>query len=70
MNPQKNYSRRDFLGATLAATTAATVLGTVGGRAADEAAAAGSQTKVKLGVIGQGGRGKWITDLFRQHGGF
>jgi predicted dehydrogenase len=70
MNAQKNYSRRDFLGATLAATTAATMLGAVGGRAADETVAAAGQPKVKLGVIGQGGRGKWITDLFRQHGGF
>ncbi len=26
--------------------------------------------KIKLGAIGQGGRGAWITDLFRQHGGY
>ena len=69
-NKPKNYSRRDFLGTTLAATTAASVWGTIGTQAADPAAPAANQPKVKLGVIGQGGRGKWITDLFRQHGGF
>jgi len=26
--------------------------------------------KLKLGVIGLGGRGHWIADLFRQHGGY
>jgi len=78
MNNQRNYSRRDFLGATLAATTAASVLGAVGSQAAGEAAPAATNPpapaelgpKLKLGVIGMGGRGKWITDLFRQHGGF
>jgi len=70
MKDQRNYSRRDFLGTTLAATTAASLLGAVGSRAADQTAPAANQPKVKLGVIGQGGRGKWITDLFRQHGGF
>ena len=70
MNTPRNYSRRDFLGTTLAATTAASVLGAVGSRAADQTAPAANQPKVKLGVIGQGGRGQWITDLFRQHGGY
>ena len=26
--------------------------------------------KIKLGVVGCGGRGKWITGLFREHGGY
>lgn len=26
--------------------------------------------KIKLGIIGCGGRGTWITNLFRQHGGY
>ena len=32
----------------------------------------GSQTnsKIALGMIGCGGRGTWIADLFQQHGGY
>jgi predicted dehydrogenase len=77
MNNPQNYSRRDFLGTTLAATAAASVLGVVKSRA-DETSVAPTNApapleikrQIKLGVIGQGGRGSWITDLFRQHGGF
>ena len=29
-----------------------------------------ANAKVKLGLIGCGGRGQWITDLFKQHGGY
>ncbi len=29
-----------------------------------------ANTKVKLGVVGCGGRGKWIGNLFMQHGGY
>ncbi len=78
LNERRNYSRRDFLGATMAATTAASVFGVVGSHAAEEttaemtntAAPAEYKQKIKLGVIGLGGRGNWISDLFRQHGGF
>lgn len=70
MNQPKHYSRRDFIGATLAATTTASMLGSLGSRAAEATPASGNLPKIKLGVIGQGGRGRWITDLFRQHGGF
>lgn len=33
-------------------------------------AAAGSAGKVRLGLMGCGGRGKWIAKLFLQHGGY
>jgi predicted dehydrogenase len=31
---------------------------------------AAANSKVNLGIIGCGGRGKWIAELFKQHGGF
>ncbi len=34
------------------------------------ARAAQSTRKVKLGVVGNGGRGAWIAGLFKQHGGY
>ncbi len=30
----------------------------------------GANSKIKLGVIGCGGRGTWIAELFKQHGGY
>ena len=53
-------SRRDFL----AATTAATLLSAAPLRAAD------AGPKVRIGLIGCGGRGRWIADLFYKHGGY
>jgi predicted dehydrogenase len=75
MNTQGDYSRRDFLGTTLAGAAAASVLGMIESSEAQDAAPAGAPPveitrKIKLGVIGLGGRGAWITDLFRQHGGY
>jgi len=32
--------------------------------------AAAANSKIKLGLIGCGGRGKWIAELFQQHGGY
>ena len=39
--------------------------------AADQAARpTATPRKIKLGVIGLGGRGRWIAGLFKQHGGY
>ena len=62
-NPQStSLNRRGFLaGATAAGFTLIKpelVFGTQ------------ANTKVKLGVVGCGGRGKWISNLFMQHGGY
>lgn len=38
--------------------------------AAGEEAATAAVPKIKLGVVGCGGRGKWIANLFAQHGGY
>ena len=68
------HTRRQFLERGLAASAAATLLGTLPGAAADAPAArAGAATtprKLKLGVIGNGGRGSWIANLFQRHGGY
>jgi predicted dehydrogenase len=64
-------TRRAFIEGTLSVTAA----GVLGGReAAAQSAPAVPQRsttrKIKLGVVGLGGRGHWIAGLFRQHGGY
>lgn len=58
----------------MAATAAASSLATVRGWSADApepgAKPAEFKRKIKLGVIGCGGRGSWIAKLFQQHGGY
>ena len=62
-------TRRRFLGGTLAAATVS--LGPWGGLAAEAPAApAEFDRKIKLGVVGNGGRGAWIAGLFKKHGGY
>ncbi len=56
-------SRRGFIAGT--AVTAAS-LATTGA----QATGAEPVPKIKLGVVGCGGRGKWIANLFREHGGY
>ncbi|HXQ81939.1 MAG TPA: Gfo/Idh/MocA family oxidoreductase [Opitutaceae bacterium] len=64
-------SRRQFLGGAFAAA-AVTSLPVL---AADEPAVAPVPAqqytrKIKLGVVGNGGRGSWIAKLFHEHGGY
>jgi myo-inositol 2-dehydrogenase / D-chiro-inositol 1-dehydrogenase len=75
MNPQSSQlSRRHFLNRTLAATTAVTSLQSLTSLSADAPAPAAPpaefKRKLKLGVIGCGGRGSWIAGLFKKHGGY
>ena len=60
----KAFSRRRFMtGAAAGAMSFAIVKpGLVHGTEAN--------SKIRLGVIGCGGRGEWIADLFNQHGGY
>ena len=53
-------NRRSFLAATGSAALSFSVLG----------AESPNAPKIKLGLIGCGGRGQWITNLFQQHGGY
>ncbi|OGV53168.1 MAG: hypothetical protein A2X49_03075 [Lentisphaerae bacterium GWF2_52_8] len=64
-----SVSRRRFLGGGLAAAASALPC------FAQEKAAAPTKSmefkrKIKLGVIGNGGRGGWIAKLFQKHGGY
>ncbi|MCA9444074.1 MAG: Gfo/Idh/MocA family oxidoreductase, partial [Candidatus Omnitrophica bacterium] len=62
--PFEGINRRDFVQRTGAAAVAFSVLSPATVRAAE------TNSKINLGVIGCGGRGKWITDLFQKHGGY
>ena len=57
-------TRRSFIAGTGASVLGFTVLkpGLVGGAEAN--------SKIDIGLIGYGGRGKWIADLFKKHGGY
>ena len=54
-------SRRSFIGGSLVAAAAAAPLA---------APAADITRKIKVGLIGCGGRGGWLGGLFKAHGGF
>jgi len=60
-------TRRIFLGGAAAAAALAPSL--KAGHAAQPAPES-SGRKIKLGVVGCGGRGSWIADLFQKHGGY
>jgi predicted dehydrogenase len=70
----QTISRRRFLGGTLAATAAASSFGVLRSRVAEQPAApekpAEFSRRLKLGVVGCGGRGSWIAKLFKKHGGY
>ena len=70
-----DLTRRRFLGTALAAASVPAVV--MSGRPASSAeegvtrpAAVAGKPRIKLGVIGNGGRGAWIARLFQQHGGY
>ena len=63
------FTRRSFLQSAAAAGTAtAAAVFTIVRPSAVRGAEANS--KIELGIVGQGGRGRWIADLFAQHGGY
>ena len=71
---QTTVSRRRFLGGAVAAGASASSFGILRGVAADapapDAKPAEFKRKIKLGVVGNGGRGAWIANLFKRHGGY
>ena len=77
MKQRVSVGRREFLRLAQAGMVALPVLpGVAGGQDAAPQAVAAPETpqvydrQVKLGLIGCGGRGTWISNLFREHGGF
>ncbi|MEI7902791.1 MAG: hypothetical protein WCK89_21295 [bacterium] len=76
---KENVSRRVFLGGTITAAATGALMGAsrsaVAAEATDQPAPAvqapvESKRKIKLGVVGLGGRGAWLAGLFRGHGGY
>ena len=66
-------NRRRFLSTTLAAAAATSLASLTAARAEDVAPVAPREQfkrKIKLGVVGNGGRGSWIAQLFKAHGGY
>ena len=74
LNTRETLNRRQFLGGALGVATSAASLATFSSLAAEaplpEAKPVEFQRKIKLGVIGNGGRGSWIAALFQKHGGY
>jgi predicted dehydrogenase len=65
--PQSDVTRlcrRRFLAAAGATAAAFAIVGPQSVRGAE------ANSKVEVGLIGCGGRGNWIADLFRKHGGY
>jgi len=63
-------TRRRFLRRTLSASAAATTLNVLSPFVATSQPAFEIKRKIKLGLIGCGGRGSWIAGLFKKHSGF
>jgi len=66
-------TRRQFITGALAAATAGTLLRGTPSPAAEAApapAAPQAQRKIKIGVVGLGGRGHWLAGLVQKHGGY
>ena len=61
---QRQITRRRFIVGTGAAALSLTIVKPKLVRATD------ANSKIRLGMIGCGGRGKWIAKLFVEHGGF
>lgn len=68
MNSPLPWSRRQFLSGALTAGASATVLPAEA--LAEPAKAKEFPRRIKLGLIGCGGRGPWLADLFKSHGGY
>ncbi len=60
---EDKVSRRSFLAGAGAAALSFTIV-------QPEAVRGQVKEKVRLGIVGCGGRGTWITNLFKQHGGY
>lgn len=72
--PNGMLNRRRFLGGALTVAASASSLAALPGLAAEssppESKPVEFKRKIKLGIIGNGGRGAWIANLFQKHGGY
>jgi myo-inositol 2-dehydrogenase / D-chiro-inositol 1-dehydrogenase len=73
-NATGRFNRRQFLDGTLSLAASASALAALSNLAAEETPQelkpVEFQRKIKLGVIGNGERGRWIAKLFQEHGGY
>lgn len=65
--PARTLSRRAFVAGSAITAVSLAAAAPRASRAADSAA---PPRKIKLGLVGCGGRGAWIAGLFRDHGGY
>ena len=70
MNEHHFFSRRQFLGGALAAGASATLSAVAADAPTSDAKPKEFARKIKLGLIGCGGRGSWLGGLFTKHGGY
>ena len=71
MNNAGSLTRRQFLGNTFMAAAAGTLLASMDSRAVDrQPAPVEINRKIKLGVIGGGGRGRFVSEFMKRHGGY
>jgi len=73
MNSGISVSRRQFMGGALGVAAATSLINSIAGAAEEKPPAPKVEEmsrKIKLGVIGNGGRGGWIAGLFKKHGGY
>ena len=61
-------SARAAAGGALLVAGAAWILGGSGGP--DLVRGAEANSRINIGLVGCGGRGKWIAELFKKHGGY
>jgi hypothetical protein len=66
----RSLSRRQFIARTVAAAASGPLITTSASGQDRQAAPPALARKVKLGVVGLGGRGRWIAGLFRRQGGY
>ena len=71
---QGKLDRRQFVSGALTAAASVSSLAALANVTAHSASAQAppvdSPRKIKLGVVGNGGRGAWIAELFQKHGGY
>lgn len=68
--PAAGLSRRTFMTGTAAASVLAAMPVGAAESPAPEAKPPEFTRKIKLGIVGLGGRGSWIANLFKKHGGY
>ncbi|MCX6924968.1 MAG: Gfo/Idh/MocA family oxidoreductase [Verrucomicrobia bacterium] len=65
---QNEMTRRSFVGKTVLSSAGLALA--IDSRTQAQSQAPEFKRKIKLGVVGHGGRGGWIAQLFQKHGGF